>query len=141
MSRTYRIRNLPRLIGTAHKFTDGNGRKFNTKFEEPLEREAEALFPYPPGKRFSGSIWRLRYEYVKQNRAQMIAPVANLTNHPWVGWGLITRQKAWHKRHGNRKVRRNTRSELKVITRLQDIEDWDGFLPGKNDGWDNWSLW
>jgi hypothetical protein len=122
MSRTYRIRHLPKL--KANKFVDAGMYRRTRPWDEALSAIAKS---YSSIDRW-GVIDSLQHDFP--------FPVAPKTAHPWVGWGRIKRIKTWYKRNGNRLVRRHNRL---LLTKGQEVLESAHFFT-KKDGWDVWNI-
>lgn len=156
MSRTYRLRHLPSLPGTAKKFTDSRVRAYHRQTESKYWKKlAHEIFDYPcvEGKGSSfHSYWGRHYncipykalEYTeRQHLFKMlenghIYAVGSIYEHPWVGWGVAQNpMKNYYKQTGARNARRTTRQKLNHNSYDPDTD----FLPTCNDTWSSWDLW
>jgi len=137
MSRTFRGRHLPVILGSARKIQFGVGAFDWRKREKILEPLVDAILGKPQKKpRWSDPDYRLRYQVRDQIEHSMIWPVAN--RHPWMWYmGVDNSNKTWYKRHGNRIMRRKT----KAILHDQRVdEDWTGHFPLLDECFDLWSI-
>ncbi len=120
MSRTYRLRHLPRY-GVKH-YTDSPVRSVCREWEKKVDELVIS--------------WAGRWRFELYRRAQREFPraVANLREHPWVRWPSIARCKVEYRIQGNRIVRRTNRR----LVRLEDPEE--AVFLGKQDGWSLWDI-
>lgn len=133
MSRTYRLRRLPKL--RAKKFVDAGISPYSQRNYAAAKKE---MLRDHPDFDVSQNRWRIRtfvYAYLDKD----FIPVASKTHHPWVGWGLITTRKVWYRSQGNRKIRRPLKNLMNRWAFKGD--DFEDRLPNRNDGWDKWDLW
>lgn len=161
MARTYRLRHLPRLPGTANKFVDARVRAYEREEDEKIWKQiAHEIHDYPctVGKRDPKGYYRNRascehcipwrsssfhryYGLFKQLRGELIYAADNLVSHPYVGYGLAavtSRSKVAHRKEGNRAMR------SKVRRMLRDPKSWDDDfedkLPVRKDMINEWDL-
>lgn len=143
MSRTYRIRHLPRL--KALKFIDARPGKFYGSegiFEELVDSKLRELYPsaFKENGRLKLAYWSHRRAISDAMERDFIAPVSNTTDHPWVPWWRNVGTKSWYKKDGNRRVRRHNRDVVHRFAHLGDEMDARHRFYNKRDGWDIWSL-
>lgn len=156
MSRTYRLRNLPSLPGSAKKFVDSRVRAYHKEAEDvywhKLAHEVLGL-PCTVGKRKRRhNYWGKHYDCIpwdymnhyekdrlfKQLEDGHVYDVGSIYEHPWVGWGVAQNSlKSYYKKTGSRNARRTTRQKLNHSSYDPDTD----FLPTPNDTWSSWDLW
>lgn len=140
MSRTYRIRHLPRI--TAKKYVDGRTARFREDREELVDSVLRLYFPeaFNEKGRLRWSYFSVRWSLREKIDAENPLSVATKTQHPWVRWSRIATSKAEYKRTGNKCVRRHNRALLRNRGHLGDeVDERDRFFD-KKDGWDIWVL-
>lgn len=130
MSRTYRVRHLPRIGGK--KYVDASLRHFDRRMRDLAE---EII----PGKPKRGEWSDLHYTLVHKWMI-LNSPVECKTQHPLVSWGRISASKVWYKKDGNQRIRQHNRQMLKFRPLDDDIDQRVKFYD-KKDGWDNRVLW
>lgn len=140
MSRTYRVRHLPRL--KAKKFVEANidtRRRTNALLDGALREYMPEVFGEDGGLRWA--YWGLRWCLLERIELEKPAAVAPVTLHPWVDWGRTSAVKTEYKRSGNRVVRRHNRAVLRNFAYLGDeVDDAQRFYD-KKDGWNIWALY
>lgn len=144
MSRTYRLRHLPRI--KARKFIDAHPGKFyglHGIFEELVDERLRELYPsaFRANGRIKLTYWSHRRAISDSMERDFLAPVANTSMHPWVPWWRNAPVKSWYKENGNRRVRRHNRAVVHSFAHLGDEVDEDHRFLTKRDGWDLWSLY
>lgn len=127
MSRTYRVRHLPKIGGK--KYVDSNLSNRHQYYRKLAEKSLS-----PDLDRWA----MVRYELVGKWMVLNV-PVECTTQHPWVSWSRIGSVKTWYKKNGNRKVRRHNRHMVMNHHLGEDIDQRDKFYD-KKDGWDVWSI-
>lgn len=119
MSRTFRLRRLPKPPGVARRHVDGGPTRWTF-----------ARYPYPGHEIPSWWDWGSRHE-------GDVPSVESATMHPFV-----RSQEMGHRRgyriDGNRRLRRITRDLVRRWARLGD--EYPRTLPGKLDAWDRWAV-
>lgn len=162
MARTYRLRNLPSLPGTAKRFVDARVRAYEREEDEKIwNKIAHEVYDHPctvgrrdPNEYYGGYRnshagcipWRVAhreryYGLYKTLRAQVVYAVEPLYRHPYVGYGLAavtSKSKKAHRKEGNRAMR------SKVRRMLRDPKSWDDDfedkLPARKDMINEWDL-
>lgn len=138
MSRTYRIRSLPRL--TAKKYVDGRGGHNWRRENDRIDKMLEERFPEIYVRKNLGN-WGLRYMLREAvERSEMPARVRPTYDHPWVSWSRIGSVKVWYKRRGNRNARRRTRHQLRTMPLDDEFDDRRKFPRSRSDIWDIWNI-
>lgn len=135
MSRTYRLRHLPRM--RSRKFVDSSIHRHRFPVEQELDRILEERF----GKSWPtfGIRWSISWNLCRYDPA-WFTPVACMHDHPWVRWWWAGNSaKAWHRSQGNKNLRRRTRSIIKSKFELLD-DDWQGHFPSRHEYFDKWDL-
>lgn len=131
MSRTYRLRHLPKIGG--RKFVDASMRRRYWDIRDLAEKEIDEANP---------NMWRWsthRYRLIDSLVAGRLNVVC-MTQHPWASWSRIAACKMWYKKFGNRVVRRNNRAVVKNSHLGDEMDNYHRFYD-KKDGWDIWSLY
>lgn len=127
MSRTYRCRHLPKLPGHARNWVDGNAGSLNRRIEDRLWA---SLF-------HGRGSFVVRCNAVRCAMGDVVIPVANRGLHPYLPMEVYFSKKPFRVA-GNRWLRRGIKVELEKWAVFGD--DYEGYLPGKRDGWDWWEI-
>lgn len=138
MSRTYRIRHLPRF--TAKKYTDGRaGISWRRRYER-VDRIIEEKYPELKIDATIGNFgvrWQLR-DCIERGHP---LEAEQFINHPWVDWCRVARMKHWHKKDGNRATRRWVRVHMKEMNLDETYDDEVRLPKNQRDVWDIWNLY
>jgi hypothetical protein len=134
MSRTYRIRNLPRF--GAQKFVDGGAGWGRSRHHEHYRQLAHRLLGDGYAALDFSNQWRIERELERSHPV----PAANLCNHPWVSWSRVGGCKTWYKRHGNRWGRQRGRALLRKVATDETYDDRRPFPRRRQELWDIWSV-
>lgn len=131
MSRTYRLRHLPRVDNSPLKYGDAQ------YFKTHNEKVKAYLDTVDPDRKLD---WRVRWDLEKQYEQEHPAPIGAMWDHPWVGYGVVrSGLKKWYRTTGNRRIRRPLPQLMGKWAHLGD--DFEDRLPVRNDGWSTWDLW
>lgn len=130
MSRTYRLRSLP-VVSNQHRTAPkkiGDGQ---------YAKRRRAKWDWYRGEGSNYTL--LRHAYNADQRASP-DPVGAIWDHPWVRYGVArNRMKKYYRVSGNRRIRRNLKNLLARWAKEGD--DYETYLPRRNDGWDKRDLW
>ena len=126
MSRTYRVRHLPRLGAT--RYLEASGRNLTRRRSDSIERDLRKIFP---GRSpfDEGLYWTIR-EALERTVVSRVLP---LWAHPQVDWWLVRFSKKGVKQKWNRRGRRHNRWLLATGR-------WDAEFHGRlhvRDSWDD----
>lgn len=132
MSRTYRIRRLPRF--GVKNYTDSRaGWSFDRSYdyyEDLLQKnfgDLELNFYF-------------KHEMINHLKRQHPTPASSFLSHPWVCWSCVGRVKKWYRVNGNRWGRRTSRSFIKKMSYDYDYDDRRKFPNRRQEMWDIWSV-
>lgn len=127
MSRTYRLRRLPRPPGSPLKYGDG---QYNRR--DPHYRSWQWFN--------AGLSWTLQKHAQEAAQQEDPAPIGAMWDHPLVGYGVVrSKTKKWYRITGNRRVRRPLKNLVNRWAHQGD--DFEDRMPVRNDGWSTWDLW
>lgn len=132
MSRTYRLRHLPRR--RSWKFVDASisRRRFNSTVEDDLEKRLiEAGHD-------RWSAWHISWDLCRNDPAYF-TPVGSKGDHPWISWWWVNGAKTYYRSKGNTLARRQTRQTIRKFGELLD-DEWQGHWPGRRDRLNKWDL-
>lgn len=139
MSRTYRIRNLPRL--TAKKYVDGNGGWNYKRRDARLRKLREKYYPEYGGKhRWSSPYYSIIYNIEHMLERQFPNSVETAHAHPWVSWCLVGHSKKEYKNRGNRWGRRQTKAIISQMSYDDDYDNRRNFPTRRQEFWDIWDI-
>lgn len=134
MSRTYRIRHVPLLPGTAKKYAFGVGNKRNSKTRGYLLKELINILGYEPERSTWYKFWmssdgtcyflsRVEHRLYDKLARSVTYPIGHPASHPWFrGLGGITCKK-YYRVCANRLARHKVKEKLN-----HNDPDFDGLM-------------
>jgi hypothetical protein len=133
MSRTYRLRHLPRR--RSWKFIDASisHKRFRNKIEEDLEQQLKEI----GFERWAA--WHIAWD-ICRNDPKYFTPVGSKGDHPWVSWWWVNGAKTYYRSKGNQLARRRNRMIINKFGELLD-DEWIGHWPdSRRDRLNKWDL-